>query len=77
MSLSFVANFRPDRESAAGQMLEHDDGILCAPTAFGKTAIAAWLIAQCKVNTLVLVHRRQLLDQWQAQLAMSLDSPSA
>src|SRR6202035_5451337 len=48
---------------------------LCAPTAFGKTAIAAWLIAQRKVNTLVLVHRRQLLDQWQERLAMFLDLP--
>jgi len=31
---------------------------------FGKTAIAAWLIAKRKVNTLVIVHRQQLLDQW-------------
>ncbi len=77
--IAIVAEFRgqlhPGQESAAGQMLEHDDGILCAPTAFGKTAIAAWLIAQRKVNTLVLVHRRQLLDQWQARLAMFLDLP--
>lgn len=51
------------------------DGIFCARTAFGKTAIAAWIIAQRKVNTLVLVHRRQLLDQWQARLAMFLDLP--
>ncbi len=54
---------------------EHDDGILCAPTAFGKTAVAAWLIAARRVNTLVLVHRQQLLDQWQARLAMFLNLP--
>lgn len=71
----FRGQLRPDQEGAAAQMLEHDDGILCAPTAFGKTAVAAWLIAQRKVNTLVLVHRRQLLDQWQARLAMFLDLP--
>jgi len=58
-------------------MLDYDDGILCAPTAFGKTAVAAWLIAKRKVNTLVLVHRWQLLDQWQERLAMFLDVPSA
>jgi hypothetical protein len=42
----------------------HEDGILCAPTAFGKTAVAAWLIANRQVNTLVQVHRQQLLDQY-------------
>jgi superfamily II DNA or RNA helicase len=55
---------------------EHDDGILCAPTAFGKTALAAWIIAARKVNTLVLVHRQQLLDQWHARLAMFLKLPA-
>jgi superfamily II DNA or RNA helicase len=57
-------------------MAEHDEGILCAPTAFGKTAVAAWLIAARKVNTLVLVHRQQLLDQWHARLAMFLNLPA-
>src|SRR5450432_4257453 len=52
---------------------KHDEGILCAPTAFGKTAVAAWLIAARRVNTLVLVHRQQLLDQWHARLAMFLN----
>jgi superfamily II DNA or RNA helicase len=37
---------------------------LAASTAFGKTVVAAYLIAQRKANTLVIVHRRQLLDQW-------------
>ena len=37
---------------------------MAASTAFGKTVIGAYLIAQRKVNTLVIVHRRQLLDQW-------------
>ena len=43
-----------------------------APTAFGKTAVAASLIALRKVNTLVLVHRRQLMDQWRERLALFL-----
>jgi hypothetical protein len=50
----------------------YDEGVLCAPTAFGKTAIAANLIALRKVNTLVLVHRRQLMDQWRERLALFL-----
>ena len=42
--------------------------MLCAPTAFGKTVIAAALIARRGVNTLVLVHRTELLKQWQERL---------
>lgn len=56
-------------------MLEHDIGVLSATTAFGKTVIAAWLIAQRGVNALVLVHRRQLLDQWVERLSSFLGLP--
>ncbi len=56
-------------------MLPHDIGVLSASTAFGKTVIAAWLIAQRRVNTLVLVHRRQLLEQWIERLRAFLDLP--
>ncbi len=38
--------------------------------------MAAWLIARRKVNTLVVVHRQQLLDQWQERLGMFLDLPA-
>ena len=56
-------------------MLDHDTGVLAATTAFGKTVIAAWLIAQRGVNTLVLVHRRQLLEQWIERLSAFLGMP--
>jgi superfamily II DNA or RNA helicase len=64
---------RSGQELAAKAMSMHDIGVLAAATAFGKTVIAARLIADRAVNTLVLVHRRQLLDQWVAQLAEFLD----
>jgi superfamily II DNA or RNA helicase len=54
-------------------MLAHETGVLPATTAFGKTIVAAWLIAQRSVNTLVLVHRRQLLDQWVERLSAFLN----
>ena len=57
-------------------MLAHDTGVLCATTAFGKTVIAAWLIAQRGVNSLILVHRRQLLEQWVERLASFLELPA-
>ena len=49
-------------------MMNHQDGVLCAPTAFGKTVAAAALIARRGINTLILVHRTELLKQWQARL---------
>src|SRR5262249_600116 len=63
---------RPLQKEAAKALAAFDDGILCAPTAFGKTAVAARLIAMRDVNTLVLVHRRQLMDQWRERLAIFL-----
>jgi superfamily II DNA or RNA helicase/very-short-patch-repair endonuclease len=62
--------------AAAEAMVSHDTGVLAATTAFGKTVIAAWLIAQRRVNTLVLVHRRQLLDQWVDRLSTFLCVPA-
>jgi len=75
IDVTFHGQLRPDQQTAASAILAHDDGILCATTAFGKTVIAAWLIAARKANTLVLVHRRQLLDQWRERLATFLDLP--
>jgi superfamily II DNA or RNA helicase len=71
----FQGCLRSYQEEAVASIVANDDGILCAPTAFGKTAVAAWLIAKRKVNTLVLVHRQQLLDQWHERLTMFLGLP--
>lgn len=68
IDISFAGVLRADQEVAATAMLAHDAGVLCAPTAFGKTVTAAALIARRGVNTLVLVHRTELLKQWQERL---------
>lgn len=72
---SFVGDLRHDQRIAAEALLSHDIGVLSATTAFGKTVIAAWLITQRGVNTLVLVHRRQLMDQWVERLSTFLGLP--
>ncbi len=69
----FIGTLRPDQEKAGVAMLAHDIGVLSATTAFGKTVLAAWLIAQRGVNTLVLVHRQQLMEQWVERLSHFLD----
>ncbi|NMF96456.1 DEAD/DEAH box helicase [Aromatoleum toluolicum] len=68
IDISFTGILRIDQEAAVAAMLHHDTGVLCAPTAFGKTVTAAAMIARRGVNTLILVHRTELLKQWQARL---------
>lgn len=72
LGLAFQGALRPDQQKAANAMLAHDFGVLSATTAFGKTVLAAWLIAQRGVNTLVLVHRQQLMEQWVERLTQFL-----
>jgi hypothetical protein len=68
LDVAFAGTLRLDQEFAVAAMLHHDAGVLCAPTAFGKTVTAAAMIARRGVNTLVLVHRTELLKQWQERL---------
>lgn len=76
LDVRFTGVLRPDQQTAAAAMLAHDTGVLSATTAFGKTVLAAWLIARRGVNTLVLVHRQQLLEQWVERLSQFLDLPA-
>ena len=75
LDVTFRGELHPEQATAAGALLAHDTGVLSATTAFGKTVVAAWLIAERKVNTLVLVHRRQLQEQWVDRLSAFLGLP--
>jgi hypothetical protein len=77
LAATFRGELRQEQQVAANAMLAHDTGVLSATTAFGKTVVASWLIAHRRVNTLVLVHRRQLLEQWIERLSAFLDLPEA
>lgn len=72
----FEGNLHDEQAAAIRQVAQYEDGVFCAPTAFGKTVVAAKLIAERRVSTLVLVHRRQLLDQWRERLALFLNLPA-
>ena len=72
IKVEFNGQLRGEQVTAVEQMLQHDNGVLSATTAFGKTVIGAKLIAKRKVNTLVLVHTQQLLDQWKERLTQFL-----
>ncbi len=64
IKVSFQGELYPEQQKAAEKMLEKETGILAAATAFGKTAVGAWLVAERGVNTLVLVHNREIMKNW-------------
>lgn len=69
-----LVKLRKNQQAAVKAMSKHDAGILHAPTAFGKTVTAIGMITKRKTNTLILVHNRQLLDQWKERLNSFLPS---
>jgi superfamily II DNA or RNA helicase len=73
LGAQFLGQLTPEQDQAAAALLKYEIGVLAASTAFGKTVVAAKMIAARDRNTLVLVHRRQLLDQWVARLRTFLD----
>ncbi|EKE10179.1 MAG: hypothetical protein ACD_16C00073G0003 [uncultured bacterium] len=75
LKTKFLGELTPPQKRALKELEKYDTGVLAATTAFGKTVIAAKLIAARKTNTLILVHRRQLLDQWVERLRAFLDIP--
>ena len=64
IAVTFIGELRQEQKEASEEILNHDIGILGAATAFGKTAVGAYLIAARKVNTLVLVHNTEIMKNW-------------
>jgi len=62
--ISFYGKLRSLQLSAVKKLLEKDFGVLHIPTGGGKTIVALWLIAHRKQPALVVVHTRELLNQW-------------
>jgi superfamily II DNA or RNA helicase len=71
--VNFQGELRKSQQKAVDALLNFDSGVLHAPTAFGKTVTAIGLIAQRKINTLILVHSKQLADQWRERLTAFAD----
>ncbi len=69
INVEFSGELREEQQSAVNEILKFDNGVLAAATAFGKTVIASKIIAEKKINTLIIVHRKQLLSQWITKLS--------
>jgi len=72
INVEFNGKLRDEQSLALEQLLHHDTGILAGTTAFGKTVVAIKLIAERKVNTLILVDKVSLLSQWEDRLSQFL-----
>lgn len=72
--VKFLGTLHDIQAAAVAAIEQHDYGVLAATTAFGKTVVGARMIAARGVNTLVLVHRRQLVDQWRERLKTFLSA---
>jgi superfamily II DNA or RNA helicase len=72
LNFRFQGTLSPVQEQAVRNLLAHETGVFVAPPGVGKTVVGAYLVAARGRNALVLVHRKPLLDQWVAQLALFL-----
>ena len=73
LDVSFNGTLYEEQMRAAKAILEHDNGILAATTSFGKTVVGAYMIAQRKTNTLILVHNTEIQKNWIEDLNKFLD----
>ena len=73
LRVSFKGDLRMQQSLAADRLLAYDHGVLSAATAFGKTVVCSYLISARKVNTLILLHNKDLIGQWVEELYHFLD----
>ena len=65
----------PHQQDVLERTGEKDFGVIVSPPGSGKTIIGLELIAQKKQPTLILVHRKQLFDQWIDRIENFLSIP--
>lgn len=73
---NFNGELTTQQSEALSTLLQHNTGVVSATTGFGKTVLAASLIAARKINTLIIVHRTQFVKQWIEQLFTFLQMPA-
>ena len=68
INVAFHGELRPEQDMALKGLTKYDNGILYATTAFGKTVVSSAIIAQKKVNTLIILESFALMEQWKEAL---------
>ncbi len=73
LDVEFQGELRPYQEKAVKDLLKYPYNFLSAAPASGKTCMACYLIAARKRNTLIVVHNKELLYQWQDRIKQFLN----
>ena len=73
INVDFKGELRPEQDKALKELTRYDNGILHAATAFGKTVVSSAIIAQKKVNTLIILESSALIEQWKEALEKFLN----
>ena len=73
INVDFVGELRSEQDRALKELTKYDNGILYAATAFGKTVVSSAIIAQKKVNTLIILESSALIEQWKEALGRFLN----
>ena len=73
INVDFKGELRPEQDKALKELIRYDNGILHAATAFGKTVVSSAIIAQKKINTLIILESSALIEQWKEALEKFLN----
>ena len=73
INVDFKGELRPEQDKALKELIRYDNGILNAATAFGKTVVSSAIIAQKKINTLIILESSALIEQWKEALEKFLN----
>jgi superfamily II DNA or RNA helicase len=75
VAFNFQGTLKPFQEAAGKDIMARDFGTLSAPTGCGKTIMALAVIAERKQPTLIVVHTKELLNQWVDRIGAFLGIP--
>ena len=64
INVAFKGDLYPEQYDAVRSLSGNDIGVLAAATGFGKTIVGSYLISERKVNTLILVHTSEIMQNW-------------
>lgn len=75
VDFAFNGTLKAYQKKAVQDILSRDSGVLQAPTGSGKTVMALGGISARKQPTLIIVHTKELLNQWRDRIETFLDIP--